>query len=105
MARHWVSREETNPFACVLRVGGTTLRVTKVEELRPQPFTVLGWEPPNVADTMRDLTTRGVVRSLRGDGPRYGGSMDDSRPSPLGYRTVTGTRWTMLFASPWRFHG
>ena len=35
-------------FACVFDVGGTTLRVTKVDELRPHPFTVLGWQVPDI---------------------------------------------------------
>jgi catechol-2,3-dioxygenase len=35
---------EMNDFACVLRAGGVTLRITRVESLTPQPFTVLGWE-------------------------------------------------------------
>ena len=39
---------ETNPFALVLRSGDTLLRVTKVETLTPQPFTVLGWWVPDV---------------------------------------------------------
>jgi catechol 2,3-dioxygenase-like lactoylglutathione lyase family enzyme len=35
-------------FALAFDAGGTMLRVTKVEELRPQPFTVLGWEVDGV---------------------------------------------------------
>src|SRR5690349_6860872 len=35
-------------YACVLLAGGTTLRVTRVDELSPQPFTVLGWIVPDV---------------------------------------------------------
>jgi catechol 2,3-dioxygenase-like lactoylglutathione lyase family enzyme len=46
---------ETTPFACVLRSGGTTLRVTRVEELRPQPFTVLGWEVPDLRAALAAL--------------------------------------------------
>jgi catechol 2,3-dioxygenase-like lactoylglutathione lyase family enzyme len=33
--------EETNPFACVVRGGGTMLRLTKVDSFTPHPFTVL----------------------------------------------------------------
>jgi catechol 2,3-dioxygenase-like lactoylglutathione lyase family enzyme len=44
---------EITPFACVVRSGPTMLRVTRVDELRPQPFTVLGWE---VADPVHRLT-------------------------------------------------
>ena len=39
---------EANPFALVLRSGDTVLRVTKVDSLTPQPFTVLGWWVPDV---------------------------------------------------------
>jgi len=39
---------ETNPHALVLRSGETVLRVTKVDTLTPQPFTVLGWSVPDV---------------------------------------------------------
>ena len=45
-----------SPFASVFQVGGGTLRVTKVDALRPQPFTVFGW-------LVTDL--RAVVRKLR----------------------------------------
>ena len=53
--------EQTNPYACVLRAGSTTVRVTMVEELRPQPFTVLGWTVLDIAQTMRALIERGIV--------------------------------------------
>ena len=45
-----------SPFASVFQVGGGTLRVTKVDDLRPQPFTVFGW-------LVADL--RAVIRELR----------------------------------------
>jgi catechol 2,3-dioxygenase-like lactoylglutathione lyase family enzyme len=48
-----------SPFASVFRIGALTLRVTKVDALRPQPFTVFGW-------LVEDL--RSVVRELRDDG-------------------------------------
>jgi catechol 2,3-dioxygenase-like lactoylglutathione lyase family enzyme len=51
---------EVNPFACVLRSGGTMLRVTRVDELRPQPFTVLGWEVSDLRATLAGLVTKGV---------------------------------------------
>jgi catechol 2,3-dioxygenase-like lactoylglutathione lyase family enzyme len=52
---------ETNPFAQVFRAGPTTLRVTKVERLRPQPFTVLGWMVPDIQHAIDELTARGVA--------------------------------------------
>jgi catechol 2,3-dioxygenase-like lactoylglutathione lyase family enzyme len=55
-----LSLVETNPFACVFLAAGTTLRVTKVEGLRPQPFTVLGWTVPDIHHAVGELTGRGV---------------------------------------------
>jgi catechol 2,3-dioxygenase-like lactoylglutathione lyase family enzyme len=63
-----------SPFACVFQVGGTTLRVTKVDELRPQPFTVFGWLVADVRGVIRQLRTRGT------DLVRYEGlDQDDDR--------------------------
>jgi catechol 2,3-dioxygenase-like lactoylglutathione lyase family enzyme len=58
---------EQTPYACVLRAGGTMLRVTLVESLRPHPFTVFGWEVPDVRGTLAALTAAGVP-VLRYDG-------------------------------------
>ena len=52
---------EVNPYACVLRSGGTMLRVTRVEDLRPQPFTVLGWEVSDLRATLAELVAQGVT--------------------------------------------
>lgn len=59
--------EEVTPFACVLRAGGTMLRVTKVDGLRPQPFTVFGWQVPDLRATAARLAGVGVAL-LRYDG-------------------------------------
>jgi predicted enzyme related to lactoylglutathione lyase len=53
--------EGDSPFACVFRVNRTMLRVTLVERLAPQPFTVLGWDVPDIAAAIRTLSERGVV--------------------------------------------
>ncbi len=52
--------EETGPSVCVLRADDTMLRVTKVDDLRPQPFTVLGWDVADIAITMQELVARGI---------------------------------------------
>lgn len=52
--------EETNPSVCVFQAGDTMLRVTKVDDLRPQPFTVLGWDVAEIGITMQKLVARGV---------------------------------------------
>ena len=48
-------------FALALDAGGTMLRVQKVGELAPHPFTALGWEVPDIAATIDTLGARGVV--------------------------------------------
>jgi catechol 2,3-dioxygenase-like lactoylglutathione lyase family enzyme len=48
-------------FALVFDLAGTMLRVTRVEQLQPQPFTVLGWRVPDVATAIEELTVRGVT--------------------------------------------
>lgn len=47
-------------FALVLDAGGTTLRIAKVDELRPQPFTVLGWSVADIDATVAALRRAGV---------------------------------------------
>ncbi len=58
---------ETTPFACVFQAGPTMLRVTKVDDLRVQPFTVLGWQVTDIGAVVAELTGRGVA-FLRYDG-------------------------------------
>jgi catechol 2,3-dioxygenase-like lactoylglutathione lyase family enzyme len=53
--------QSENEFALVFRVNGTMLRVTLVDEFTPQPFTVLGWDVPDIAAAMRELGERGVA--------------------------------------------
>jgi catechol 2,3-dioxygenase-like lactoylglutathione lyase family enzyme len=48
-------------FALTLAAGGTHIRITRVEQLTPVPFTVLGWEVTDVAREAERLTARGVV--------------------------------------------
>ncbi len=52
--------EQLTPFACVLRAGPTMLRVTKVEQLQPQPFTVFGWQVPDIAAMVAQLADAGI---------------------------------------------
>ncbi len=52
---------EISSFACVVRGGGSTIRITKVDGLRPQPFTVLGWVVADIAATVTELAARGVA--------------------------------------------
>jgi catechol 2,3-dioxygenase-like lactoylglutathione lyase family enzyme len=48
-------------FALVFDLAGTMLRVTRVDRLVPQPFTVLGWRVDDVESAVRALAERGVV--------------------------------------------
>jgi len=48
-------------FAAVFDAHGTTLRVTNVPKpLRPQPFTVLGWNVPDIEAAAKGLVAAGV---------------------------------------------
>jgi predicted enzyme related to lactoylglutathione lyase len=58
---------EESPFAVVLDAGGTMLRLTPVEGLRPQPFTIAGWQVSDMDTSIEALATRGVP-FLRYDG-------------------------------------
>ena len=49
------------PFALVFDANGTMLRVTKVGEHKPAPFTMLGWEVVSIEDTVERLTAAGVA--------------------------------------------
>ena len=51
---------EDTPFALVFDVSGTPLRVQKVEQLSPQPFTVLGWQVADIEASVDELRARGV---------------------------------------------
>jgi catechol 2,3-dioxygenase-like lactoylglutathione lyase family enzyme len=81
---------ETSPFACVFRSGTTMLRVTKVDELTPQPFTVLGWEVDTLAESIDELVTRGVTFTT------YEGMGQDAR----GVWTTPGGDQVAWFTDP-----
>lgn len=74
---------EENSFALVFDSNGTMLRVTNVRELNPAPYTVLGWEVPDISAAVRELAAVGVVFS------RYPGMVQDEDgvwTSPSGAR-------------------
>jgi catechol 2,3-dioxygenase-like lactoylglutathione lyase family enzyme len=56
-----------SPFASVFKIAGATLRVTKVDGLRPQPFTVFGWVVADLRSAVTELRHRGT-EMLRYDG-------------------------------------
>jgi predicted enzyme related to lactoylglutathione lyase len=82
--------EDLNGFALVLRVGSTMLRVTKVESLNPQPFTVLGWAVEDIEGVIDGLVSRGVTFH------RYDGMPQDDR----GIWTAPGGGRIAWFSDP-----
>ena len=51
--------EHEDAFACVFRVGGMQLRVTRVEEVTAPRYTVLGWRVPDIEAAIGELSLRG----------------------------------------------
>jgi catechol 2,3-dioxygenase-like lactoylglutathione lyase family enzyme len=64
---------EHTPYALVLDAAGTTVRITLVQELQPQPFTVLGWLVEDIDATAAALVAAGVV-PLRYEGMEQDGA-------------------------------
>ena len=56
-----LARVEASPYALVVQSGPTQVRVTKVEHLDPQPFTVLGWTVGDIRSSVADLVAQGVT--------------------------------------------
>jgi len=77
-------------FALQFNCNGTYLRVTTVQELTPQPFTVLGWTVPDIDETIKQLTAKGVVFE------RYGFFEQDE----LGVWTAPGGTKVAWFKDP-----
>ena len=48
-------------FALALDAGGTMVRLQKVGDFAPHPFTALGWEVADLAATIDALRARGIV--------------------------------------------
>jgi len=74
---------ETTPFALVLDGLGTTLRVTKADNVTAAPYTVLGWDVADLDVTIDDLTARGASFV------RYDGMPQDDRGA---WQSPSGTR-------------
>ena len=49
------------PFALVFDANGIMLRISKVSDLTPVPYTILGWTVSNIADKVRELSQQGVA--------------------------------------------
>jgi hypothetical protein len=48
-------------FALVFESGGGLVRVTKVQDFKPQEFTILGWVVPSIDDAVSKLGEKGVT--------------------------------------------
>jgi catechol 2,3-dioxygenase-like lactoylglutathione lyase family enzyme len=53
-------------FALVLDANGIMLRVTKVPHLKPQAFTILGWDVPDIDRSVSELASKGVQFEMYG---------------------------------------
>ena len=54
-------------FAMIFRINNSqSLRVQRVRELIPQPFTVFGWEVSDIESTVAQLAKRGVTFEMLG---------------------------------------
>jgi len=51
---------EDGPYAVVLDAGGTMLRLAQVDDLRPQPFTIAGWQVLDMGTSIDGLESRGI---------------------------------------------
>ena len=74
---------ESSGFANVYDANGTQLRVTRVDELSPAPYTVLGWR---VEDIVAEIE---VMRAAGVEFKRYEGMSQDEHgvwTSPSGAR-------------------
>ena len=60
-----------DPFALVFDANGTMLRVTRVQELAPAKYTVLGWQVRDIVQTVKDLQKAHVTLE------RYPGMQQD----------------------------
>ncbi len=64
---------DESPLALVLLVGGATLRLAVVDDLRPAAFTVAGWTVDDIERTIDGLVASGV------EFRRYPGMDQDER--------------------------
>ena len=81
---------EETPFAVVIDAGGTQLRLTPVPDLAPRPFTIAGWQVPDIRGTVGALTDAGVAFT------RYDGVDQDE----LGIWTTPAGDQIAWFADP-----
>lgn len=77
-------------FALVFDIHGTMLRIARVQELNPAPYTVLGWEVEAIEETVSALNAKGVAFE------RFPGMPQD----PLGIWAAPGGAKVAWFKDP-----
>ena len=77
-------------YALVFDAGGTMLRIQKVRELKPQPFTALGWEVDDIERAVDLVVGRGATPLL------VPGLPQDAR----GIWRADATTWVWWFKDP-----
>lgn len=77
-------------FALEFDAGNCHIRVTTVQQLTPQPFTVLGWDVTNIERVIKDLVQKGVTFE------RYGFAQQDE----LGIWVAPGGTKVAWFKDP-----
>lgn len=50
-----------DPYALVIQSGANMIRIAKVQDFSPAPYTVLGWEVQNIESVVSELKSRGVA--------------------------------------------
>ncbi len=58
-------------FALVLDANGITVRVSKVPDFKPLPYTILGWEVSGIESDVAALRERGVQLLVGGEKRRH----------------------------------
>ena len=56
--------ESDDGFALVFRLGpepGTMLRIVRIPEFTPAPYTTLGWETDDIASAVDELAAKGIT--------------------------------------------
>ena len=51
-------------FALVFDLNGTMLRISTVKDHEPKPYTVLGWEVPDIVASVKALKAKGVAFNI-----------------------------------------
>ncbi|HZM11838.1 MAG TPA: VOC family protein [Candidatus Limnocylindrales bacterium] len=56
-----------DPFAIVFDANGNMIRLTRMKEVKPQAFAILGWQVPDIVTTVQRLQAAGVKFERYGD--------------------------------------